>query len=147
MDDDEFGIQLEYGLDKCDQRLVDPPGNVFASTATLSADPRLCPSLFFQDEKYFSMVSLLGHKPTVVMPIRQKEVVYEDLRDKYGQSLPGTPSDLHTTFRYIFTQLLDYELAKVVKRREQARANKKAQGKIHTAYEMMAVEVVPVDGE
>ena len=69
MDDDEFGIQLDYGLDKCDERLVGPQGNVFASTATLSADPRLCPTLFFQDEKYFSMVSLLGRKPTVVMPI------------------------------------------------------------------------------
>ena len=74
-------------------------------------------------------------------------MLYGDLHEKYGKSIPETPSDLHMTFRYIFTQLLDYELAKVVKRRDQARENKKAQGKIHTAYEMMAVEVVPVDGE
>ena len=147
MDDDEFGIQLEHALDKCDQRLIGPPGNVFASTAMLSADPRLCPTLFFQDKNYFSMVSLLGRKPTVVMPIRQKEIVYGDLRDKYGVSIPETPSDLHMTFRYIFTQLLDYELAKLVKRREQARENKKSQGKIHTAHDMMEVEVVAMDGE
>ena len=146
MDDEEFFAQKKHGLENCDKPLVYPPDNHFASSATISADPRICPTLFFQDDKYFSMVSLLGRKPTVVMPIRQKDVLYGDIREKYSKSIPKNPSDFHTTFCYVVTSLLDYELEKMNKRRAATREKKKNNGKIPHAYDMMAVEVV-MDGE
>ena len=71
----------------------------FVSGLKISKDPRLCPSLFFHDSEYFTMVSLLGRKPTMVLPIVQDEVNLAMIEATYG--LEKSTNSFYLSTRYL----------------------------------------------
>ena len=98
---DNIGRDLinELGLERAFNDPLPVAKTKFTSSLTISKDPWMCPTLFFHDNEYFKMVSLLGREPTCVMPIVVNETIQKDIVEGYNLEMRST--DVHMTFCYV----------------------------------------------
>ena len=98
---DNIGRDLinELGLERAFNDPLPAAKTKLTSSLTISKDPRMCPTLFFHDNEYFKMVSLLGRESTCVMPIVVNKTTQKDIVE--GYNLETRSTDVHVTFRLV----------------------------------------------
>ena len=143
-------MEAIQGLDEAGKRILDAlpkamhgsspfeaTKSKFVSGLKISKDPRLCPSLFFHDSEYFTMVSLLGQKPTMVLPIVQDEVNLATIEATYG--LEKSTNSFYLSTRYFLGKFTDQMMARVKGMCHELEKRIKEQGRMPTVYEYLNI--------
>ena len=132
---DNIGRDLinELGLERAFNDPLPAAKTNFTLSLTISKEPRMCPTLFFHDNEYFKMVSLLRREHTCVMPIVVNETTQKDIVE--GYNLETRSTDVHVTFHYVVRWLIDCMMLKAFGRRMDLETRLDNLGRAPTPYE------------